>query len=94
MGFDVFNLTMRRFGWEWRAGRRIADHSLRPAATLTYRPILVSMNHQFIQQLLRTPNNFVEHLRQYVLRYSFVPLVLRLSHVCCGRITFTVLQPP
>lgn len=66
MGFDVFNLTMRRFGLEWRAGRRIADHSLRPAATLTYRPFLVSKNHELMQQLLRTPDNFVEHLRQYV----------------------------
>ncbi|EIM85912.1 cytochrome P450 [Stereum hirsutum FP-91666 SS1] len=65
MGFDVFNLTMRRFGLEWRAGRRIADHSLRPAATLTYRPFLVSKNHQLMQQLLRTPDNFVEHLRHF-----------------------------
>lgn len=75
MGFDVFNLTMRRFGPEWRAGRRIADHSLRPVASLPYRPMQLCKTHRLLRQLLEQPESFVEHLRQCVLSYIFNTLL-------------------
>ncbi|THH21540.1 hypothetical protein EW146_g50 [Bondarzewia mesenterica] len=65
MGFDVFNLSMRRYSEEWRLGRRIADHSLRPSAAMTYRPMQTRKCHRMLRQLLRRPEEYVEHIRHF-----------------------------
>ncbi|ETW82095.1 hypothetical protein HETIRDRAFT_475560 [Heterobasidion irregulare TC 32-1] len=65
MGFDVFNLTMRRYSEEWRVGRRIADHCLRLSAVATYLPMQKAKSDRLLRQLLRQPEDFVEHIRHY-----------------------------
>ncbi|THH07896.1 hypothetical protein EW146_g9173 [Bondarzewia mesenterica] len=65
MHLDVANIALQRYSKEWRMTRRIADHSLRPSASITYRPMQRKNAHRFLRLLLKDPEEFVQHIRHF-----------------------------
>jgi len=54
-------LANARKGEVWLESRKLADRSLRPGTTASYRPMMLEKTHWFLTQLLATPNEFREH---------------------------------
>ena len=67
MQLDQANMALQPYGKEWRMTRRIADHSLRPSASVTYQPMQKIYTHRFLRQLLKEPRDFPQYIRQSVL---------------------------
>lgn len=55
------------YGDHWRERRRIFHQHFHPTAALQYRPRAIHGARVLIQRLLETPDDFMMHLRQYVL---------------------------
>jgi hypothetical protein len=72
-------MGMERFGWSWNlilmsykegfvAHRKIVQQHFMPNIVVSdYRHIMVKEAHVLIGSLLRKPDRFAKHLRQYVL---------------------------
>ena len=58
----------------WREGRKLVDHSLRPAAVMTYGQMMQGKTCEFLTQLFATPKNFPAHIQLSVggLPFTFV----------------------
>jgi hypothetical protein len=55
-------LANARKGEVWLEGRRLADRSLRPGTTASYRQMILEKTHWFLTQLLATPDEFRGHI--------------------------------
>ena len=45
----------------WRLGRRLLDRSLRPGATVSYRPMVQTKAHSLLSRLLANPDQWEAH---------------------------------
>ncbi|KAJ7167269.1 cytochrome P450 [Mycena crocata] len=64
MGWS-FNLAMMRYGTGLRAHRRLFNQGFTPKASLQYRPKQLSAAHTLLQACLKTPDDFIDHFRQW-----------------------------
>ncbi|RXW19972.1 hypothetical protein EST38_g5879 [Candolleomyces aberdarensis] len=64
-GWDAFNIGSMPYGTRWRKNRRVAHHSLHPAAVKSYRPQMTKSTRTFLKRLLDDPNplNIIPHIR-------------------------------
>ncbi|KAI0061731.1 cytochrome P450 [Artomyces pyxidatus] len=61
MKWDWF-LATAHYSDEWRTGRRILDHGMRPAAVLKYRGLQIDRTRAFLKRLLTHPEGFRDHI--------------------------------
>ncbi|KAI0058422.1 cytochrome P450 [Artomyces pyxidatus] len=57
-------LPTSRFDDQWRACRRLLDRSLRPSATVQYRPTIRAKTVKCLQRMLTQPNDYRAHIEQ------------------------------
>ena len=62
-GMD-YNLAIARYGNAWRHSRREFQANLGPEDFEAYRPLERQAAHRLLRNLLASPDNFVQHLRQ------------------------------
>ncbi|KAJ7684107.1 cytochrome P450 [Mycena polygramma] len=62
MGWD-FNISLMKYGDEWRAHRRLFNEGFTPKASLKYRPKQLEATHNLLRSLAQTPDNFLGHFR-------------------------------
>ena len=55
----------------WREGRKLANHSLRPGAVMTYGQMMQEKTREFLTQLFATPKNFRDHIKLSVGRLAY-----------------------
>ena len=54
----------------WREGRKLVDHSLRPSEVVKYRQMMQEKTREFLAQLFATPKDFRDHVKLSVGRLS------------------------
>jgi cytochrome P450 len=59
-----WNLAIARYGTAWRHSRREFQANLGPADLEAYRPLEQRAVHRLLRNLLSSPDNFMQHLRQ------------------------------
>ncbi|KAH7920202.1 cytochrome P450 [Leucogyrophana mollusca] len=57
-----FNSVLLRYGPGWRHHRRLIHQAVRPDAALEYRPVQLQKAHELLLNLIRSPENYLEHL--------------------------------
>ena len=62
-GMD-YSLAIARYGAAWRHSRLEFRANLGPAAIEAHRPLEQRAVHGLLRNLLSSPDNFVQHLRQ------------------------------
>jgi cytochrome P450 len=63
-------LDARDTGERWQKHREMFERQFRPAVASTYWPIQRKEAHRLIRNILETPGDLIEHLRQLAL-FSF-----------------------
>ncbi|KAF8815593.1 cytochrome P450 [Phlegmacium glaucopus] len=58
-----FVLGLMFYGDTWRNNRRTLHRKYRPDAALAYRPTQLKKVHELLRNLLKDPNNFVDHYK-------------------------------
>jgi hypothetical protein len=56
----------------WCKARKLADHSLRPGAVMTYGQMMQEKTRGFLTQLVATPKNFRAHVSLSVGRLLYI----------------------
>lgn len=59
-------MLLQRYGTFWRDTRRVLQRQMNPQIVTRYRPIEMKSAHEFLQNLLATPENFFEHIKRSV----------------------------
>ncbi|OCH96215.1 cytochrome P450 [Obba rivulosa] len=62
VGFG-WGLAFRPYDNAWRDGRKMFHQEFHPTAVKRFRPVELEYVHQFLQSLLSTPHDVLEHLR-------------------------------
>ncbi len=62
-GMD-YNLGLARYGTAWRHSRREFQAYMGPADLEAYRPLELQAVHRLLRNLLSSPDNFPQHLKQ------------------------------
>ncbi|KAF4598059.1 hypothetical protein EYR38_006453 [Pleurotus pulmonarius] len=73
VGWD-FNFGFKAYGEDWRQCRKLFHHEFHPVASRRFQPREIKATNQFLRALLETPEDYVEHLRQFVLLCSHLLL--------------------
>jgi len=63
MGWD-YNMVLLPYGTWWRRHRRAFNNYFHPNIVSKYRPIQTREVRIFLYRLLKTPENFMHHIRQ------------------------------
>jgi cytochrome P450 len=66
MGWD-FNFALLPYGNLWRTQRRIFHQEFHAKAALRFRPQELQAAHDLLGRLFEAPDDWMSHLRQYVL---------------------------
>src|SRR6266702_3404767 len=61
-------LSFFPYGSKWRSWHKAFYSYLQPAVVHRYHPVQVKANRQLLCNLLETPQEFLKHLRQCVIR--------------------------
>ena len=63
MGISEWIFVVMPTDHAWRTGRKVADYGVRPVAVQTLVPVLETKVKQFVGDLCRTPEKFLEHIQ-------------------------------
>jgi hypothetical protein len=58
------------YGQSWKDHRKIFHQELNPAGVMRCRPHILVATRKFLRAILRSPDDFMAHLRQFVLVFS------------------------
>lgn len=75
-------MLLQRYGPFWRDTRRVLQRQMHPQIVHRYRPIEMKSTHELLQNLLATPENFLEHIKRSVIFHH----VVRRQNSLCSRI--------
>ncbi|KAI0061732.1 cytochrome P450 [Artomyces pyxidatus] len=64
-GVAHWDLSIMRYGENWRIRRRLMEHSFRPAPILQYRPLQMRKAYEALRRLLRDPSSFDAHVKHF-----------------------------
>ncbi len=59
-----WSIALEPYGVRWRTWRKAFHENLHPAAAHKYRPLELKAARLFLKNLLETPQDFYEHVRQ------------------------------
>ena len=76
VGWD-FNFAFRAYGDLWREHRRDFHRFFNPVVVSQHRPQIIREVKHALVSLLNTPQDFMEHFRQYVSTFYYDPIDLR-----------------
>ncbi|KAI9431010.1 cytochrome P450 [Lactarius psammicola] len=60
-----WQLQLKRYGEDWRQGRKLLDRSLRPTGAAAYRPTQQARARVLLTRLLATPNQWRDHVELF-----------------------------
>jgi hypothetical protein len=66
MGFS-WNFAFMPYGQSWKDHRKIFHQELNLTGVIRCRPHILVVTRKFLRAILQSPDDFMEHLRQYVL---------------------------
>lgn len=63
-----FNMALFPYGDWWRRHRRAFHHHFHSNVVNKYQAVQTTASRAFLHRLLKSPSDFVYHIRQYVLK--------------------------
>ena len=83
-----WNIAFLPYGPRWRSWRKVFHEHFHPSASRQYQPRELKAARQLLENLLRTPEHYEQHLRLSVIHlFCFRWLIANPRHVavCLGR---------